>query len=186
MELCRTCPAKAATAATARKSNPTTAAIAARENNGSTKKLELTFTVVPRVAQTIFRKITELELSGNTRGLLETMSEPPDVPGGFDTEEELKQYINQLYDQIEFLEEGVEESDKEKLELKQELNNIETQASRAGSESGSFSSLLEPLEEVQQRIEEFEQDKIDEMGGGPSEEAKEGFYEAAGWHPDDN
>lgn len=112
------------------------------------------------------------------------MTDTPPVPDEFDSEEELKAYIDQLHDQIEFLKEELSESEKEKLELKQELNDIENQATHSGS--GSFNSLLEPLESMQQRIEEIEQGKIDDLDGGPSEEAKENFFDAAGYHPDDN
>lgn len=112
------------------------------------------------------------------------MTETPPVPDEFDSEEELKAYIDQLHDHIEFLEEELTESEKEKLELKQELNEIKNQATHSGP--GSFNSLLEPLESMQQRIEELEQGKIDDLDGGPSEEAKENFFDAAGYHPDDN
>lgn len=112
------------------------------------------------------------------------MGEVPELPDEFDSEQELKQYIDQLHEQIEFLEEEVEESEKEKLELNQELNEIKNQATHSGP--GSFSSILEPLESIHQRIEEFEQGKIDDLDRGPSEEAKENFFDAAGYHPDDN
>jgi predicted RNase H-like nuclease (RuvC/YqgF family) len=112
------------------------------------------------------------------------MTETPPVPDEFDSEGELKAYIDQLHDRIEFLEEEAQESEKEKLELKQELNELEDQVSRSGP--GSFTSILEPLESMRQRIEELEQGKIDDLDGGPSEEAMENFYDAAGYHPDDN
>ncbi|WP_276273607.1 hypothetical protein [Haloarcula litorea] len=114
------------------------------------------------------------------------MTEVPSVPDEFNSEEELKQYIDQLHDQIEFLEEELENSEKDKLELKQELNDLEEQASRRGELSGGFQGIMEPLEAMQQRLEEFEKGKLDEIGGGPSGEAKEEFFDAAGWHPDNS
>lgn len=114
------------------------------------------------------------------------MTEAPNVPDEFDSEEELKAYIDQLHDHIEFLEEELTESEKEKLELKQELNEIKNQASQIQAGGKGFASIMGPLESMQQRIEELEQGKIDDLDGGPSEEAKENFFDAAGYHPDDN
>lgn len=48
-----------------------------------------------------------------------------EVPDEFDSEEEFKQYIDRLHDQIEFLEEELEKSEKTKLELEQELDEIQ-------------------------------------------------------------
>jgi len=48
-----------------------------------------------------------------------------EVPDEFDSEEELKQYIDRLHDQIEFLEEELEKSEKTKLELEEELDEIQ-------------------------------------------------------------
>lgn len=53
------------------------------------------------------------------------MTDIPEIPDEFDSEEELKQYIDQLHDQIEFLEEELEKSEKTKLELEQELDEIQ-------------------------------------------------------------
>ncbi|WP_276273608.1 hypothetical protein [Haloarcula litorea] len=89
------------------------------------------------------------------------MSEVPEVPDEFDSQEELKQYIDQLHDQIEFLEEEFEQSEKEKLELKQELNDLEEKASRGGDVDG-FQAIMEPLKAMQQRLEEFEEGYLDE------------------------
>lgn len=114
------------------------------------------------------------------------MSDIPDVPGKFENEEELKAYIDQLHGQIEFLEEELTESEREKLELKQELNDIENLAAQSQAGDGSFSSIQEPLEAIQGRLADLEQGKIEDLDAGPSEEAKEEFFEAAGWHPDDN
>jgi predicted nucleic acid-binding Zn-ribbon protein len=77
------------------------------------------------------------------------MTNAPEIPDEFDSEEELKAYIDQLHDQIEFLEEEVEESEKEKLELKQELNKIEEQASRGGGLQDIHAALEEFIETVE-------------------------------------
>ncbi|WP_276273609.1 hypothetical protein [Haloarcula litorea] len=58
------------------------------------------------------------------------MGEVPDIPDEFDSEEEVKQYIDRLHDQIEFLEEELEKSEKNKLELEQELDEIQGKKER--------------------------------------------------------
>lgn len=113
------------------------------------------------------------------------MTETPPVPDEFDSEEELQQYIDQLHDQIEFLEEELTESEKEKLELKEELNEIEDKALHQGTSdgSGSFSSLMEPLQAMQDRIEEFEEGYLDEdsdYGLSKDDEGVKAFSEAVG------
>ncbi|WP_157575392.1 hypothetical protein [Haloferax sp. Q22] len=112
------------------------------------------------------------------------MSGAPEVPDDFDSKEEVNQHIEQLENYVEYLEEQIAESETEKLDLKQELAELKEQASNPGS--GSFASLIDPLQGMQERLKEFEEGNVDELGDGPSEEAKEEFFEAAGWHPDDN
>ena len=89
------------------------------------------------------------------------MTEVPPVPDEFNSEEELKAYIDRLHDQIEFLEEELTESEKEKLELKQDLNDLEEQAAQQHETSG-FSSIQEPLHAMQKRIEDLEKGYLDE------------------------
>jgi predicted nuclease with TOPRIM domain len=50
------------------------------------------------------------------------MTETPPVPDEFDSEEELKDYIDQLHDQIEFLEEELEDAEMQNLE--EEVNEV--------------------------------------------------------------
>lgn len=77
------------------------------------------------------------------------MTNAPEIPDEFDSEKDLKAYIDRLHDQIEFLEEEVEESEKEKLELKQELNEIEDKASAGGGLQDIHAALEEFIETVE-------------------------------------
>lgn len=111
------------------------------------------------------------------------MTDVPPVPDEFDSEEELTAYIGRLHDQIGIPEEELADAKKEKL--REELDEIEEQASHSGEISGGFRGLRGRLQEIQRRIEEFEQGYVEGLGGGPSEDVKEEFFDAAGWHPDD-
>lgn len=62
------------------------------------------------------------------------MTEVPDIPDEFDSEKEVRRYIDRLRNQIEFLEEELEQTEKENLELRQELDEIEGEASAADPE----------------------------------------------------
>jgi phage shock protein A len=111
------------------------------------------------------------------------MTKTPPVPEEFDSEEDLKAYIDQLHDQIEFLEEELTESEKEKLELKQELNEIENQASQIQAGGKGFASIMGPLESMRQRLEEFEEGYLDDdsdYGLSDDSEGTEALSEALG------
>jgi chromosome segregation ATPase len=89
------------------------------------------------------------------------MTEVPEVPDEFDSEEELQQYINRLRNQIEFLEEELEQAEKENLELKQELNEIEGEVSAASHEE---------IERIHANLTEFvERMESIELHGKPSD-----------------
>lgn len=76
-----------------------------------------------------------------------------EIPDEFEDEEEVKQYLDLLYDRIEFLEADLEESEK-KLKLKQELNDIEDKASASNEEE--IEQIHGALEELVERIESIE------------------------------
>jgi len=52
-----------------------------------------------------------------------SMKDTPKIPEDIDTEKDFKQYINQLQNHIQFLEEELETSEKDKIELQQELDS---------------------------------------------------------------
>ncbi|OAQ51357.1 hypothetical protein HTG_17625 [Natrinema mahii] len=101
------------------------------------------------------------------------MTEVPDVPEEFETGEELVQYIEQLQDQIGFLEEELEDAEKDPLALRHELNEIEEKASQQARSPESFVSLMEPLEEIRQRLVDVEEKYLDDDSGyGLSDDAE--------------
>lgn len=91
------------------------------------------------------------------------MTEVPNIPDEFDSEEELKTYIDQLHDQIEFLEEELEESEKEKLELKQDLNELEEKASTGSHPSSDLEEMTDMAKQIADRLDSIE------LHGGPSD-----------------
>jgi len=101
------------------------------------------------------------------------MTEVPEVPEEFETKEELIQYLEQLQDQIGFLEEELEDAEKENLALRHELDDIEEKASQQDRSPESFASLIEPLEEIRRRLVDFEEKYLDDDSGyGLSDDAE--------------
>lgn len=88
------------------------------------------------------------------------MTEIPELPAEFESEDELEQYLERLYDHIEVLEETVDESEKRKREFTEELNQIEEHVSASSEELEEIHAVLE---ELVQRMESIE------LHGGPSD-----------------
>lgn len=87
-------------------------------------------------------------------GLLEAISDLPEIPNELDGEKEVRAYVTQLRIQIDLLAKRLEGS--ETKELKQELNEIEAKATQGSGGPESFAAIRESLESVQVRMEEFE------------------------------
>ncbi|WP_157969462.1 hypothetical protein [Haloplanus rubicundus] len=77
----------------------------------------------------------------------------PNIPDEFESEEELKQYIDQLYNHLDSLEEKPEEHGASKLEMKKELNQIEDQITASTEE---LEEIHTALEEIIQSLESIE------------------------------
>ncbi len=79
--------------------------------------------------------------------------EIPEIPEEFESEAEIKQYIEQLQRRIDFLEKEQSDFEKEKQELEAELKKIEDYLSASNQE---LESSHTDLEAVIQRIESIE------------------------------
>ncbi|SDK13918.1 hypothetical protein SAMN05216226_1235 [Halovenus aranensis] len=112
------------------------------------------------------------------------MRNPPKIPSESNSQEELEQHISQLHSYIDFLDEEIEESKKAKVEeIQLDLEEVEEKISQI---SGDFQSIQDRLESIQNRLEKFNEEYLQQYGDGPSEEAKDKFFDAAGWHPEDH
>jgi len=101
------------------------------------------------------------------------MTEIPDTPDDFDSDEELQQYIKELEDHIEFLEDELEESEKDKLELREELNQIQN------SSLGGNEKLLEEVADLLHRLNKSTTDL--ENKEPPSEDSANLLDDATGY-----
>lgn len=94
------------------------------------------------------------------------MSNPPEVPDEFDSEQELKDYIDQLHDEIEWLQREVEESEKEKLKLKQQLNELQSEGLTSNRSTPEIKKFLEEVREhIQEKQAENPAQDLNEVGG---------------------
>jgi DNA repair exonuclease SbcCD ATPase subunit len=91
-------------------------------------------------------------LSDTTAVPTKIMTGTPDPPDEFESEEELKQYIDQFHDHLDSLEKP-EESGASKLEMKKELDQIEGQITASTKE---LEEIHTALEEVIQSLESIE------------------------------
>jgi len=96
-------------------------------------------------------------------------------------EELLEEHLDQLQDCLETLEPKLEGSEMRKIE-----HHIEVINETASQIIVNYQSVQASLTAMDQRLEKFEEEQIDKYGGGPSKEAKEKFFEATGWHPDES
>jgi len=111
------------------------------------------------------------------------MTEAPELPDNFDSQEELNEHLDQLQEHIQFLEEQLEQSEKNKLELREDLQEIKDKASQPDAGSGGFASIMAPLEAMRERIEEFDEEYLDEnsdYGLSDDSEGTEALSEALG------
>jgi len=98
-------------------------------------------------------------LPDTTVAPIKVMTGIPDTPDEFESENELKQYIDQLHNHLDSLEEKPKESGASKLEVKKELNQIEDQ----------ITASTEELEEIHTALEEVIQSLGSiELHGKPS------------------
>jgi len=112
------------------------------------------------------------------------VTDVPDLPDEFTDEGELERYLKNLRDHIESLEAHSEESKQRKLEMKQTVSNLEQWASQLTRESRSADSLLEAIEKLRQRTEEFAQEYLSEdsdYGLSSDSETTEKLSEALGY-----
>lgn len=92
-------------------------------------------------------------LLGTTAAPTKTMTGIPDNPDEFESEEELKRYIDRLHNHLDSLGENPEESKASKLVIKNELSRIEDQITDSTEE---LEEIHTALEEVIQRLESIE------------------------------
>ena len=89
-----------------------------------------------------------------------TMKNTPEIPDDFDSEEELQQYISQLHNHIEFLEDELEDSEKDKLELKQKLEEAQNSSDEARyAKVAAVASILNSLEDKISETEDHLEDR---------------------------
>lgn len=106
------------------------------------------------------------------------MTEIPEPPAEFESEEELEQYIERLRDHVESLGDEPDMSEKENLEL--ELNELEAKAAR----TSDLQAIMESIRAVRERINEFEEEYVGEDSdyGLPDDtDAKQELSEALGY-----
>lgn len=92
-------------------------------------------------------------LPGTTAAPSKIMVGIPDTPDEFESEDELEQYIDLLYDHLESLEENPKESRASILEIKKELNQIEDQIAANTEELDDIHCVLEDVIQSLRSIE---------------------------------
>lgn len=89
------------------------------------------------------------------------MTEIPDVPDKFESEEEFQRYADQLYDQIKLLEGKLEDSEKNEVELKQELE--EAQNSSTDDRQAKIEAVASILSNLEAKFSDT-QDHLEDRG----------------------
>ncbi|SDK14177.1 hypothetical protein SAMN05216226_12316 [Halovenus aranensis] len=91
------------------------------------------------------------------------MTEIPDAPDEFESEEELKQCIYRLHNHLNNLEEKPEESKTSKREMKKELNQIEDKITASTDELEEIHTALEGVIKSLESIELHGKPNTDEL-----------------------